>query len=287
VVLRWGESLPPLPLVMPRPRITSMKLGGDEGDRYTLLAMASYTEPVWRAELRKCDRSGSGGKGLGTAWPSSSSCLGCLLCLSVSAGTLILERPELGPRQTRRNALALDSRSRDVHQVPTFQWTNPGDPMRAWSCHELYCWACAERSMATFMATLADVADTRLKDRPTTYPDSHWVWICRRTDRLRGQVHLHPHIRPRPLLSYLRGPPPRRQKLQGKVAYPSRASWNFAHQVAGRLRSSHWRKPRRPLHMMDSSSFLPGRTLRGTRVLPCLRSTADDTQKHIGTYATV
>jgi hypothetical protein len=30
---------------------------------------------------------------------------------------------------------------------------------------------------------------------------------------LRGQVHLHPHIRPRPLLSYLRGPPPRRQKL--------------------------------------------------------------------------
>ena len=43
-----------------------MKLGGDEGDRYTLLAMASYTEPVWRAELRKCDRSGSDGKGLGT-----------------------------------------------------------------------------------------------------------------------------------------------------------------------------------------------------------------------------
>jgi hypothetical protein len=71
--------------VMPRPRITSMKLGGDEGDRYTLLAMASYTQPVWRAELRKCDRSGSDGKGLGTAVAVVQyACLGCLLCLSVS-----------------------------------------------------------------------------------------------------------------------------------------------------------------------------------------------------------
>ena len=41
--------------------------------------------PVWRAELRKCDRSGSDGKGLGTAVAVVQyACLGCLLCLSVS-----------------------------------------------------------------------------------------------------------------------------------------------------------------------------------------------------------
>ena len=151
--------------------------------------------------------SGGSGHCRGWQWTLSGAVAGRPSFAATAAGRQILTEAIERLRSYRLEALCIC-------------WGNPAvKSSEVWcvhacrSCHELYCWACAERSMATFMATLADVADTRLKDRPTAYPDSHWVWICRRTDRLRGQVHLHPHIRPRPLLSYLRGPPPRRQKL--------------------------------------------------------------------------
>ena len=61
----------------------------------------------------------------------------------------------------------------------------------------------------------------------TSHPHSHWVWIHNRTHRSRG--HLHPDLRPRPLLSDFCGPPTRRQVstslfISEKIACCARAA---------------------------------------------------------------